>query len=618
MAKLWAIAIGINQYQYFQPLGYGSADAEVLRNFLVEQAGFPKEQCLLMTDSSVPMGDKSTLPTKNNILQLVENLAANSWEAQDKLWFFFSGYGINYEGQDYLIPIEGDSQRVQETGIEIRQLMQTLQVSQLEVLLLIDFNRAFGTKADSYIGQETIELAQELQISTILSCQPEQFSHESSELGHGFFTAALLEALRYGNTNNLAGLESYLSVRTPELCQHHWRPTQNPIAFIASPQQFLFEQEFEQEFKQEFEQEEVKSNTDEALSVLGSRETFTARSAPKLEETPVNNPLINNDTNKNDNSSQVTPVVAKSSPTSPQIAEQTEKISSVPNNSLIPKNEAENTKQKAENKKINNASNKWLLLGCVGSLIFGGLFLVAFLYQQSRSQIKLTVVKPLPSNYENLEKQQPSKLRVNNSNSQETIQAMLELEKMSLDANQASDLSKAIATAQNIQLGEANYKRARENIKVWSGMILDLAKNRAENMEYSNAIQAAKFITKEEPNYQEAQKAINQWQIESKKYLSNKTLLEAAQALIKPSQASTYNRAIEVAKRVRSSEPGYNMAQESINRWSQQILQLAKNRANNKQYSSAIATATLAPEDTAAYAEAQKLIKQWQQQVQGN
>lgn len=609
MAKLWAIAIGINQYQYFQPLGCGSADAEVLRGFLVEQAGFPEEQCLLMTDSSVPMGDKPTLPTKNNILQLLEDLAANFWEPEDKLWFFFSGYGISYDGQDYLIPIEGDSQRVKETGIEIRQLMQTLQVSGLEVLLLMDFNRAFGTKADSSIGQETIELAQELQISTILSCQPEQFSHESSELGHGFFTATLLEALRYGNTSNLAGLESYLSVRTPELCQHHWRPTQNPIAFIASPQQALFEAEFEQE--------KVKSNTEEALSVLGSRETFTARSAPKLEEEPVNNPL-----NNNDDSSQVTPVITKSPPisiASSQIAEQPEK-SSVPNPSPIPTNKAE-TEEKAENKNIENTentSNKLLLLGCVGSLIVGGLLLVAFLYQQSRSQVKLTVVKPLPSNYERVEKPQPPKPQVNNSNSPETIQAMLELEKMSLDANQASDLSQAIATAKNIQRGEANYQQARKNIQVWSGMILDLARNRAENMEYSNAIKAAGLITKEEPNYQEAQKAIQQWQIESKKYLSNKTLLEAAQALIKPSQASTYNRAIEVAKRVRSSEPGYDMAQQSINQWSLEILQLAKNRANNKQYSSAIATATLAPEDTAAYAEAQQLIKQWQQQVQSN
>lgn len=605
MAKLWAIAIGINQYQYFQPLGYAQTDAEALRDFLVKQAGFPEEQCLLMTDSSVPMGDKSTLPTKNNILQLLEDLAANSWQPQDKLWLFFSGYGITYEGQDYLMPVEGDSERVKETAIEIRQLMQTLQVAGLEVLLLLDFNRAFGTKADSSIGQETIELAQELQISTILSCQPEQFSHESSELGHGFFTATLLEALRYGNTNNLAGLESYLSVRTPELCQHHWRPTQNPIAFIASPQQSLFEQ-FEN-FEQEFELEEVKSDTEEPLSILSSRETFTAREAPKLEEKPVDN---------DDNSSQIAQVVTKTPiPVTSPLVEKPAKISSV-SDTPTPTAKTENTEEKTE-KNTEDTSNKLLLFGCVGSLIVGGLFLVAFLYQQSRSQIKLTVVKPLPSNYERVEKQQPAKPQTNNSNSQQTNQAMVELEKLSLNANQASDLSKAIATAKNIQRDEANYKQARQNIQVWSGMILDLAKNRAENREYSSAITTAELIGKEESNFREAQEAIKQWQLESKQYLSNKTLLEAAQALIKPNQASSYNRAIEVAKKVPASELGYDVAQESIDKWSLEILQLAKNRANNKQYSSAIATATLAPEDTAAYAEAQKLIKQWQQ-VQSN
>ncbi|AFY53228.1 hypothetical protein Riv7116_0635 [Rivularia sp. PCC 7116] len=602
MAKLWAIAIGINQYQYFQALSYGSADAEALRNFLVEQMGFPEEQCLLMTDSSAPIGDKSTLPTKNNILQLLEDLAANSWQPQDKLWFFFSGYGVNHEAQDYLMPIEGDSKRVKETAIEMRQLMQTLQVCGLEVLLLLDFNRAFGTKADSSIGEETIELAQELQVSTILSCKPEQFSHESSELGHSFFTATLLEALRYGNTNNLTDLESYLSIRTPELCQHHWRPTQNPVAFITSPQRLLFDKEF---------REEVKIDTLEPLSILASREAFTAREAPKLEEKAVENSAKNT-------SSPVAEVATKSSPLPASLEVETKpaKISSLPKTSATSSSETQNSEEEAENQdnqENQNKSNKSLLFGCAGSLIIGGLLLVAFVYHQSRSQTKITIVKPLPSNVAGVETQPPSKLQANNSNSQEKIQAMLELEKMSLNPNQASDLSKAIANAKNIKQGEADYNLARQNIKVWSGMILDLARSRAENQQYPNAITTAKLIGKEDPNFLVAQKSIKQWQIESKQYFSNKTLLEAAQNLIKPSQASTYTKAIDVAKKVPSSQPGYDAAQESINQWSQQILQIAKNRAEKKQYSSAIATATLAPEGTVAYAEAQELIKKWQQ-----
>jgi uncharacterized caspase-like protein len=59
MVNYWAIAIGINQYQLFQPLGCAQADAEAIQNFLVTQAGFLPEKCLLMTNSSPPIGVSS-------------------------------------------------------------------------------------------------------------------------------------------------------------------------------------------------------------------------------------------------------------------------------------------------------------------------------------------------------------------------------------------------------------------------------------------------------------------------------------------------------------------------------------------------------------------------------
>lgn len=80
MANYWAIAIGINQYQLFQPLSCAQADAEALEDFLVTEAGFLPKHCLLMTDTSPPIGDRSTYPTKENILLLLEDLAATSWQ----------------------------------------------------------------------------------------------------------------------------------------------------------------------------------------------------------------------------------------------------------------------------------------------------------------------------------------------------------------------------------------------------------------------------------------------------------------------------------------------------------------------------------------------------------
>ncbi|NJL61470.1 MAG: hypothetical protein HC903_06115 [Methylacidiphilales bacterium] len=238
--KNWAIAIGINEYQFLQPLACAQADAEAVRGLLVSDGGFKQQQSLLMSDTSPPIGDRATSPTKENILLLLEDLAAACWRPQDRVWFFFSGYGIHHNGKDYLMPVDGNPGQVEETGIEVATIMHTLHGVNVNALMLLDINRAFATQElDTFVGQEIIELAQELQVPLILSCQPEQFSYESTELGHGFFTAALLEALISDNGKTLGELEAYLSVRTPELCQYYWRPTQNPVTVITSSKQVI-------------------------------------------------------------------------------------------------------------------------------------------------------------------------------------------------------------------------------------------------------------------------------------------------------------------------------------------------------------------------------------------
>lgn len=200
--------------------------------------------------------------------------------------------------------------------------------------------------------------------------------------------------------------------------------------------------------------------------------------------------------------------------------------------------------------------------------------------------------------------------------SKQRNQALLELRKMSLSQNQASDLRQAIDTASKIQPGDSNYTQAQENIKIWSRMILDLAQNRAQQRQYANAISAAQLVPKEQLLYSEAQTSIQQWRLEAKQYVSNTTLIDAAVGLIRDGQASTYNRAIEVAQKVPRDEPGFDIAQKSINSWSENILHLAKKRATRKEFKAAIETAALVPEGTAAYKEAQNAIAQWRKNSQ--
>ncbi|MBN3925056.1 caspase family protein [Nostoc sp. NMS4] len=616
MANYWAIAIGINQYQLFQPLSCAQADAEALEDFLVTEAGFLPKHCLVMTDTSPPIGDRSTYPTKENILLLLEDLAATNWQPEDYLWLFFSGYGVNYQGKDYLMPAEGNPELVPETGIELRSLMQSLQLAELNVLLLLDINRAFGTQADAPVGEETIELAQELQLATILSCQPEQFSHESSELGHGFFTAALLEALRSGNGSNLADLESYLSLIVPKLCHHHWRPIQNPATIIPSRQQVILPKlAVEGDFQPE--------------PMIYPEESFAvALAAPPLD----NFSKISAERGKRGeisvNSSQQVKSKKVQQSGSRLVSQPMAETSLGVNTRgrFIPNSSKGYVSRLPANQPSIPFWKQFILWGG-GSLLVAGLIAVVFLRNQETFRIKQIsstspnanvsdrqVVENLPSDSTppvRLKNQSSAEI-VSSSQSKKRNQAVLDLAKMSLRQTQASDLSMAIATARKIQPGEPLYEQAQENIKIWSQMILDLAEGRAKQRQYASAIAAARLITKDEAPYAKAQAAINLWRLEGKQYVSNKTLLDAANALIKSEQASTYNRAIEVAKKVPAGQPGFDAAQKSINNWSEKILDMAKRRAAEGERNAAIATAALVPEETGAYEDAQDAIQKWQ------
>ncbi|MEH2410958.1 caspase family protein [Nostoc sp.] len=620
MANYWAIAIGINQYQLFQPLSCAQADAEALEDFLVTEAGFVPKHCLLMTDTSPPIGDRSTYPTKENILLLLEDLAATSWQPEDYLWLFFSGYGVNYKGKDYLMPAEGNPELVQETGIELRSLMQSLQLADLNVLLLLDINRAFGTQADALVGEETIELVQELQLATILSCQPEQFSHESSELGHGFFTAALLEALRSGNGSNLADLESYLSLLMPKLCQHHWRPVQNPATIIPSRQQVILPKlAMESDFQ--------------ANPVIYPEESFAvALAAPTLDDYPRTSADRGRWGEASVKSSQQVKAHKVEKSKAQKVQESATGLVSQPmaetslgvntRGRFIPNSSQGYVSRLPSNQPSIPFWKQFILWGG-GSLLVAGLIAVVFLRNQETFRIKQIsntspnattsdrqVIQNLPS-----DRNQSSAQIASKTESKKRNQAVLDLAKMSLRQTQASDLGLAIATARKIKPGEPLYEQAQENIKIWSRMILDLAEGRAKQRQYPSAIAAARLITKDQDPYAKAQAAINLWRLEGKQYVSNKTLLDAANALIKSGQASTYNRAIEVAKKVPPGQPGFDTAQKSINNWSEKILDLAKRRAVEGERNGAIATAALVPEETGAYEDAQDAIQKWQKNI---
>lgn len=100
--------------------------------------------------------------------------------------------------------------------------------------------------------------------------------------------------------------------------------------------------------------------------------------------------------------------------------------------------------------------------------------------------------------------------------------------------------------------------------------------------------------------------------LNSERLQANQAALDRARRLLRPNQASLFNKAIVEARSVKPGDPLYQQAQEDINRWSGVILDLAEGRAKEGNFKGAIAAAKLVPnDDSSTSAKARAAINQW-------
>jgi cytoskeletal protein RodZ len=568
MTNYWAIAVGINQYQSLQPLSFAQQDAQSLCEALVSEAGFLPDHCILMTDTSPEVVGRSTYPSRDNLQHWISFFKQELAHPGDWVWVFFSGYGVCSEGQDYLLPIEGNPANVAATGVTVRSLFQQLKALPTDrLLLLLDINRSQGTVAGQTLGTETAALAKEFGIPTLLSCRPEEFSHEEFSLNQGLFTTALVEGLRSHQCSTLSGLEEFLTARLPELCNHHDRPLQHPVLIMSNPEQvyqvitpvnwaetepwkpavpnpFVVEDNF-------FDTSIIDSDLFDTNSTdSGSFDADPIHSAPfaNPEATP---------------SRADAPLPVSSRPTASRFGEADPGFGADPNFELeqddplyLPSNSAspqpESVKPKAPDHPVpQEESNReapsetgWekVLLGGTALLL---VLLLGVLWRQRDSFFGQQTASTTPS-----------APQVNGS--------------PGVPANNSA--LNGTSTAQSPKSVPANAPKASA-----------------------------------QPNPGGEKTAGS-----SSAPLTSQQLLDNARSVIKPIQASDASKAIEIARKIPATDPLYADAQQDIERWSRNILDIAKKRAQQKDYKQAIAAAQLIPKDRPqVYADAQKSIEQW-------
>jgi uncharacterized caspase-like protein len=238
MAKNQAIVIGINKYNpnNLTPLNYAKRDAELVRNFFEQEAGFEKVYFFSDDAAEINLRQGVSIPSQPTLGNL-ESFLLDYFEkprlkAGDNFWFFFAGHGMRHADRDYLMPCDANPRNVERTAIAVSYVTERLRRCGADnVVLILDACRNIGARGVGIGGEH------QQGVVTIFSCSPSEISYEIEQLQQGAFTHTLLEALRIqgeGNCATVERLNQYLSYRVPELNRQHNKPRQTPY-IIAEP-----------------------------------------------------------------------------------------------------------------------------------------------------------------------------------------------------------------------------------------------------------------------------------------------------------------------------------------------------------------------------------------------
>jgi hypothetical protein len=627
MANYWAIAIGINQYQQVQPLNYAQRDAQSFRDFLVKEAGFSSKHCLLLTDA-VTAGDRTeTYPTRDTIQTRLSQVCQQLMQPDDVLWCFFSGCGVQINGKDYLMPVDGDLAEVETTGIPMEFLFNTFQAAPTDnIVLVLDVNRSQSVRAGEGLGRHTTALAQEHGIPALLSAMPNQFSHETLALRQGLFTAALIDGIRYQGCVTLEQLAQYLSDRLPELSEHHWRPRQDPLLVIPSGKKYQLiipekaaitlgvppapnvadrHQSHSAPNGMGYDNSAASANSQTAnLSVFPGGGTAVPGSTMLLDKQSASHP-----------GSSIATANATVS-TAPTSALEHRSSTPVP---ATPDTAEPDSMEKVSDDLFRQRLLKWggimaivLLLGVIIRNV--GLFSADRVSKDSASPPPAPVLPSAPpvADSPSSSLNAPPTVQIEAGSPLAAIDAALQ----SRQYGEAKQLLDQVPADQR----DSNYnillEQTNRDLLIEARTILSRERNMtAENQasDFVDAIKKVRLIQSDQPFYEAAQQDIDRWSM---------VILDMAQGRAErdnggdtPTAATNYSVAIATAGLVPSDRQEISdLAQKSIAKWSNDLLNLAKARATEGYLDLAIQTAELVPLNTEAYAPAQEAIANWRNQ----
>jgi hypothetical protein len=193
----WAVLAGANQYEdeiHYSPLQVCVKDTLALKGQLIA-SGYDDGRIKILTDQ----GDE--LPTRENILVALKSIASAT-EPDDLLLFYYSGHGVEKNGESYLVARNGRHLIIEETAIPISKVKEIMRSASARAKVIIIDACHSGVRLDkgsaAVMTDEFIHrVFEEAKGFAILaSCEQGQVSYEWCQNERSVFTHYFLEALQ--------------------------------------------------------------------------------------------------------------------------------------------------------------------------------------------------------------------------------------------------------------------------------------------------------------------------------------------------------------------------------------------------------------------------------------
>jgi hypothetical protein len=237
---IWAIIIGINQYQKAQNLRYAVNDAQAFKDYLKDFVGIPDERIFYLANQDA---------TKSRIESLLGTTIKRKASKDDTVIIFYAGHGAvepdpsNLDGdgfEKYLLPHDADLEDLYSTSISmnnIRTIFMRIRSDRLIFIADTCYSGASGgrtmmaTKTRANLSDTFYERISKGKGRVIISsCSANEISKEDDRLQHGIFSYYMLEGLK-GQADQdgdgiitVSELFSYISRKVPEASAQDQHP----------------------------------------------------------------------------------------------------------------------------------------------------------------------------------------------------------------------------------------------------------------------------------------------------------------------------------------------------------------------------------------------------------